>query len=105
MITVRSGYGCVTRWIEASGHANAPRSEDGRDLVCCAVSTLMCALANSLAKLDALMTTYDHSSGYARVAVTGRDARSIAVEARMAVVMDGLEALAKQYPQSIDINP
>lgn len=89
--------------IVADGHANAPRNEDGRDLVCCAISTLMCAAANSLARVEGPRVMYHTlpETGHAELMVKGVDNAPGEVWPRVQMLIDGLDVLSTQYPQSI----
>lgn len=89
-------------YLMASGHANAERNEDGRDLVCCAVSTIMGVLANSCALIEEVRTVYHSRSGHAQVSVTDVPEKLRAeINSRFQMAVDGLEALAVQYPQCL----
>lgn len=90
--------------LTAEGHANADRNEDGRDLVCCAVSTVMGMLANSCARIEDVNTVYHSRSGYAHVAVCSIPVDLWAeINSRFQMVLDGLEALAEQYPECLTV--
>lgn len=76
----------------ATGHAGAGKK--GEDLVCCAVSTLLCTLAAELSRLgcgDAAAL----ASGYAAFSVPMKAASAFSFAAT------GLRLLAAQYPQYI----
>ena len=103
MIQVKAYFGHNVFSLLAEGHANAERNEDGRDLVCCAVSTIMTTLANSCTKLADVKTHYAPKSGYGKVYVTAPTHQRDAVEARFQMALDGLAVLAMQYPESIKI--
>ena len=90
---------CVT--VVAAGHAKAPRNEDGRDLVCCAVSTLMTALAISCSELNGPATIYHTSDGYAELTIQNTQTAPDEVRARVQMLIDGLTVLSQQYPQNI----
>lgn len=87
--------------VVASGHANAKRNEDGRDLVCCAISTLMCTLANSCAQIKGPATVYHTQSGMAELTVTNVMAAPDEVKPRLQMLIDGFRVLEQQYPQNI----
>lgn len=87
--------------ITASGHANAPRNEDGRDLVCCAIATLMGALANSCAQIKGPATVYHTQSGLAELTVTNIMTAPDEIRPRLQMLIDGLSVLEVQYPQNI----
>ena len=103
MIQVKERWGNNCFSLEAEGHANAERNEDGRDLVCCAVATIMTTLANSCTKLKCVDTHYAPKSGYGKVFVMADDEHRDVVEARFRMALDGLTVLAMQYPESIKI--
>lgn len=87
--------------ITAAGHAQAPRNEDGRDLVCCAISTLLTALANSCAQLEGPATIYHTTSGYAELTIHNVQTLPDEIRARVQMLIDGLTVLSQQYPQNI----
>lgn len=91
--------------LTADGHARADRNEDGRDLVCCAVSTIMGVLANSCAQIEDVSTVYHSRHGYAHCAVTGIPEDLWAeINSRYQMAVDGLEALSVQYPQCLEVS-
>lgn len=82
--------------MDINGHAGS--GEPGKDLVCCAVSTLFFTLANRVSELtDNAYVAY--SSGCSRISAHG-DGILPAAE----TILSGLETLAGQYPQYISIN-
>lgn len=87
--------------VVASGHANAKRNEDGRDLVCCAVATIMTTLANSCAQIKGPATVYHTQSGLAELTVTNVMAAPDEVKPRLQMMVDGFRVLEQQYPQNI----
>ena len=87
--------------VEADGHAGADRNEHGHDLVCCAISTLICTLANSCAQLQGPATVYHTLDGFARLTVSNTRTCPDEVRARLQMLLDGLHALEVQYPQNI----
>lgn len=87
--------------VVASGHANAPRNEDGRDLVCCAIATLMGALAYSCAQIKGPATVYHKQSGLAELTVTNIMTAPDEIRPRLQMLIDGLSVLEVQYPQNI----
>lgn len=103
MISVKAYFGKYVFSLLAEGHANAERNEDGRDLVCCAVATIMTTLANSCTKLEGVKTHYAPKSGYGKVFVMADDEHRDGVEARFQMALDGLSVLAMQYPESIQM--
>ncbi len=87
--------------VVAAGHANAPRTEDGRDLVCCAISTLMCTLANSCAQIKGPSTMYHTQTGLAELTVTNIMTAPDEVRPRLQMLIDGFSVLEAQYPQNL----
>lgn len=91
--------------LTAEGHAGADRNEDGRDLVCCAVSTIFGTLANSCAQIDDVNTVYHSRHGYAHCVVTNiPDDLWAEINSRYQMAVDGLEALAMQYTQCLHVS-
>lgn len=90
--------------LSAQGHAGAERNAQDHDLVCCAVSTLMGTLANSCAQLKQVKTVYRQSSGDAllRVKDVPQDMK-MEVNIRFRMALDGLQALAIQYPECVRV--
>lgn len=102
MIVIHAELGRdLTFSISADGHAHAARNEEDHDLVCCAVSTIMCTLATSCANVEEVNTVYHTSSGHAMVTVTDCMELWCEIAARFQMAVDGLMALGQQYPQSI----
>jgi len=91
--------------LTAEGHAHADRNENDHDLVCCAVSTIICTLANSCAQMEDVNTVYHSKHGYGHVNVTSvpEDLWGEIVS-RFQMAVDGLTVLALQYPDSIKID-
>ena len=92
--------------ILADGHCHAPRTDDDRDLVCCAVSTLLHALACSCSNIDGVCTVYHTkpNGGYVELTVTNSIVDPVGVQARLQLVLDGLETLGQQYPQCLRVS-
>ena len=74
-----------------AGHAPA-----GQDIVCAAVSALVYALAGRLRETGRL-ERFQSAPGYAEIAGTGDCAREFAL------VRCGLELLARQYPDRVEV--
>ena len=88
--------------LSADGHADAQRNDDGRDLVCCAVSTIVGVLANSCALIEDVRTVYHSRKGHALVTVSGiTDDLWAEINSRYQMAVDGLQALAVQYPECL----
>lgn len=89
--------------LTADGHANAPRNEDGRDLVCCAVSTLVQTLAASCAQIPGVRTTYRKESGRTKIHLADTEAHWDELIPRFNMVITGIQVLAEQYPESVSL--
>ena len=90
MIEVRAGE----RRLVVQGHAGY--GPEGQDIVCAAASALVYALAGVLQEKGQLARG-DIREGYADIAGAGDCAREFAL------VRCGLEMLAGQYPESVEI--
>lgn len=90
--------------LTASGHANADRNEDGHDLVCCAVSTIVQTLGVSCASLLDVCTVYRKLKGCAEILVTDTEAHWEDLVPRFQMAIDGLTVLANQYPQHVSLS-
>ncbi len=92
--------------ISAKGHARACRDENGNDLVCCAVSTLLQALVCSCAKVEGIKVTSTQEEGFIHISLGGESEEDVVMEAlpRYTMVTDALEALSAQYPQCLEIS-
>lgn len=87
------------------GHAQAERNSCDHDLVCCAVSTVVGALACSCMRIDDVNTTQHGGKGHALVTVTGVPEELWAeINARYQMARDALETLAEQYPNSLEVH-
>lgn len=89
--------------LTARGHAGAARNEDGHDLVCCAISTIVQTLGVSCASLPDVQTTYHQADGFAEILVTGTEAHWDQLVPRFQMAIDGLTVLASQYPQHVSL--
>ena len=87
----------------AAGHANAPRNEDGRDLVCCAVSTLVQTLIFSCQELPGVLVYHNVAPGDVYIKVSEPDSATDGVKHRLMMLLDGLKHLEKQYPELIRV--
>lgn len=90
--------------LTARGHAEAARNEDGHDLVCCAVSTIIQTLGVSCASLMEVETVYHRADGFARILVTGTEAHWEQLVPRFQMAIEGLTVLASQYPQHVSLS-
>lgn len=86
-----------------TGHADAIRNEEGHDLVCCAVSTIVQTLGVSCANLMDVNTTFHTSKGFADILVTGTESHWDVLLPRFDMALDGLRVLQSQYPQCIEV--
>lgn len=86
--------------LTADGHAGADHNADGHDLVCCAVSTLMQALAHSCSKVDGLKVVSSQSDGFMHISLWG-DTVWDEILPRYTMVLDALEVLSYQHPEHI----
>jgi uncharacterized protein YsxB (DUF464 family) len=101
MINVHASMADLTLRME--GHANAERNEHDHDLVCCAASILLQTLVRSCALYTGITVAGEADMGRADIRLECvKGAREAAIH-RFVMVMDGLEMLAKTYPQSIHI--
>ena len=95
--------------VRVEGHARSPRTANGIDLVCCAVSTLIMALMYTLQRLSGVYITADVQDGYSDIAVYPDEdcPHDVWVEAlsRVQMTRDGLMMLAAEYPAYIRIHP
>lgn len=89
--------------LTADGHAGAERNEQDHDLVCAAVSAIVQTLAFSCAQIEEVSTVYHTSSGHAMVNVTNYDEMEGEITPRFRMALDGLAAMAQQYPQCITV--
>lgn len=89
--------------LTADGHADAGRNEQDHDLLCAAVSAIVQTLAFSCAQIDEVSTVYHTSSGHATLVVTNYDELEGEITPRFRMALDGLEALAQQYPEHISV--
>lgn len=90
--------------IQAQGHANHGFNEVGHDLVCCAVSTLICALAIEIESRDDLENfEIQQDSGYSLISAEATEGSERAIEALFDMVERGLRDISEQYPKSLKI--
>lgn len=102
MIDVKIRYGVSGPFtLIAQGHANQPRNEDGRDLVCCAASTIVTTLAISCAQIKGAVVNYHQESGYAALTVSNTETLWEELMPRFRMTEDGLQGLMDQYPQAL----
>ena len=89
---------CGGAHLTVRGHAGY--GEDGKDIVCAAASALVYALVYALAgrlRETGRLERFQSAPGYAEIAGTGDCAREFAL------VRCGLELLARQYPDRVEI--
>lgn len=103
MINIWAKYNGEPFRLTAEGHADAGRNDEGHDLVCCAVSTLIQTLAFSCANLPGVRTDYRKASGFSEILITGTEAHWDTLVPRFEMAIGGLTILAAQYPQNISL--
>lgn len=86
-----------------TGHANAPRNEDGRDMVCCMVSTLTQTLLLSCCKLKGVRMDYDVQKGNVYLSVEEAGGKQQPLTERYTMFLDGVKMLANKYPECVAI--
>lgn len=101
MVDIRISFDNKT--VIATGHANAPRNEDGRDMVCCAVSTLVQTLIFSCQEMPGTLVYHDVAPGDVSIQVSEPDSATCGVMHRLRMLLDGLRHLEKQYPELIRV--
>ena len=99
MMDIRLNFANQT--VIAAGHANAPRNEDGRDLVCCAVSTLIQTLIFTCQEIHGVVVDHSVSPGDVYIKISSPRCKAEWVEHRMQMLLDGLKHLETQYPELI----
>lgn len=104
MTTIHMNWADLT--LKAEGHAG--QAEKGQDIVCAGISALTQALALRLVedekrgrlKLD---LTIDSESGSLRARAEPRSGREEQTRAYYKVIMAGLKAIERQYPEYVKI--
>ena len=99
MMDVRINHDNLT--VIATGHADAPRNEDGRDMVCCAASTLIQAFIFSCEALPGVMVTKKIRPGDVYLKLSTPDCHYTGVMHRMQMLEDGMTHLSAQFPSCI----
>lgn len=94
--------------IRIEGHSNGKRNTKGNDLVCCAVSTLTCALANGFMEYEQKGMLADKPQlcvGVAKSRLCAKPKESYVkeVSAGYGLIVRAFEALANTYPDNIKI--
>ena len=89
--------------VVVTGHAEAPRNEDGRDMVCCMVSTLVQTLLVSCLSLPGVMTDHNIEPGNVYMRVTRSAKQKGPVAERLRMFRDGMGMLADKYPDCVTI--
>ena len=87
----------------ATGHANAERNDDGRDLVCCAASALIQALVVSCKQMSSVVVKDSISPGDVYIHISASEEQREGVASRMQMLLDAMTVLAAQYPMCIAI--
>ena len=101
MIDIRVNRDKMT--VIATGHADAPRTDDGRDLVCCAVSTLVQTVLYSCQGLPGVIVTHDIKPGDAYVSISSPDSQMDAVRHRLDMLSDGIRHLEEKFPMCVKL--
>lgn len=96
MIEIKYSYGYPEHSLEVVGHANY--AEQGKDIVCSAVSTLVQTLALALREIPSATATIDSGE-----VVIGTVRRNILADHYFKFTLQGLEAIAEQYPGHVSI--
>lgn len=105
MIEIKAEWKKEPFVLTVNGHADAPRNEEGHDLICCAVSTIAQTLGISCVSLPCVNTRY-HSikaDGFEQILVTGTEAHWDELVPRFQMAIEGLTVLAMQYPQHVHL--
>lgn len=85
--------------IEAKGHASGA-GDPGKNLVCCAISTLMYTIMEAADELH-IYAESKMDDGYAYIVLLPRGQRYEAANILYETIMTGLRHLAEQYPEFI----
>lgn len=85
----------------AVGHAGAPRNADGRDMVCCAASTLIQTLVFSCQEIPGVVVDHSIAPGDVYIRVSPPPSRKEDVRHRLRMLSDGLKHLSIQYPELV----
>lgn len=101
MIDVRINKRNMT--VIATGHANAPRNDDGRDMACAAVSTLVQTFIFSCQALPGVMVNHAVRPGDVYISVSAPDSQTEAVQHRMTMLEDGMRHMGEKYPMCINL--
>ena len=99
MIAIRASIARLA--LKMDGHANAPRNEQDHDLVCCAASILVQTLIRSCQLYPGITVEGDAAMGKADIRLKYKPTAEEAAKHRYQMALDGLEMLAKTYPQSV----
>lgn len=90
--------------LKMDGHANAMRNEQDHDLVCCAASILLQTMIRSCQLYPGITVEGNAAIGKADILLKHKNTAEEAAKHRYQMTLDGLEMLAKTYPQSVWIN-
>lgn len=101
MVEVRIDHDSAT--VLVTGHANAPRNEDGRDMVCCMVSTLVQTLLVSCLAIPGVMADYTIEPGNVYIRIGKSPDTDRAIAERMRMFEDGVRMLSDKYNECVKI--
>lgn len=89
--------------IKVEGHAGY--AEEGKDIVCSAVSTLVQTLASSLRGMGSCLASYGETmhNGKAWIKCTPRECSRESVDTIYKTIITGLKGVAKAYPDHVII--
>lgn len=96
--------GNMTYELKAAGHAGA--GEYGKDIVCAAVSVLVQTLAEKVqeaAKGGMMNGSVQYGEGWMRVSASPKAVMSETAAAWFELVQAGLDAIAEQYPDNVEL--
>lgn len=104
MIRVRWQRQPLCRRLELQGHAAA--APKGQDLVCAAVSALVCALGDYVRQLEkegALASAPEVAlaAGKARICAEAKASAAAQLEGAFETVLGGLALIARSYPRNL----
>lgn len=81
-----------------TGHANA--AEYGKDIVCAAISTISCMLANMAASVKREVTVQQRE-GFSHICINGQETTRL--RAILDTIQTGYEAVAAEYPEYVQV--
>lgn len=93
--------------ISIKGHAGAVRNEQDNDLVCCAISTLVCAACNMIELLTESGKAQESIAiaepGMSRLYIKAMPQETRYIQGVMDTFIIGLEGIREVYPEYINI--